>query len=271
MTVALITGSGSGLGRAMADHLAACGFRVFGGDLPELDVRSDDLVRAFVDRAMREAGRIDAIVNNAGYGLAAAVEETSLDEAKAQFDTNFFGVARLVKAVLPIMRAQGSGRIVNISSGAGITAGPFHAFYSASKFAVEGYTEALRHEVAPFGVHVSIVEPGSFRTNVAKSAKRASQPLDVYAAPRERVIQAVSRYCEDGSDPAVLARAIERILAARRPRLRYRVGSDVRMGFWMRWLLPEGMFMKMVARWYGLPSVAFPANPVKPRTAKEGL
>jgi len=248
----LITGTGSGMGRATAEHLAARGFRVFGGDLPELDVRRDDLVAAFVDHAMREAGRIDAVVNNAGYGLAGAVEETSLEEARAQFETNFFGVARLVRAVLPIMRAQGTGRIVNVSSGAGITAGPFHAFYSASKFAVEGYTEALRHEVAPFGVHVSLVQPGSFRTNVARHAKRAAGAIAAYDGPRERVIGAVRQYCDAGAEPAVMARAIEKILRARTPRLRYRVGSDVRFGFWMRRLLPESVFQPMVARWYGV-------------------
>jgi len=246
----VVTGTASGLGAAIAAALRGRGWSVIGGDIADgtLDITSDESVRAFVERA----GRIDALVNNAGYGLAGAVEETSLEEARAQIEANFWGAVRMAKAVLPSMRAQGGGRIVNISSGAGITAGPFHAFYSASKFALEGWTEALRHEVAPLGIHAILVEPGSFRTNVARAAKRAVRPLDVYAGPRERVVQTVARYCEEGSEPTVLARAVERILDARRPRLRYRVGPDVRMGYWMRRLLPERLFLKMVARWYGL-------------------
>ncbi|MCY1013953.1 SDR family NAD(P)-dependent oxidoreductase [Nannocystis pusilla] len=187
-TVVLITGASSGFGEAAARLLAARGpCRVFGTsrraaghDTPggvemlPLDVRSDASVAACVDAVMQRAGRIDVLVNNAGYTLAGAVEETAIDEAKAQFDTNFFGMARMVRAVLPVMRAQGGGRIVNVSSLAGLVGVPFHAHYSASKFAVEGLSEGLRQEVRRFGIHVSLIEPGDFKTAGTAARERAA-------------------------------------------------------------------------------------------------
>jgi NAD(P)-dependent dehydrogenase (short-subunit alcohol dehydrogenase family) len=262
-SVVLLTGTSSGLGRATARLLAERGARVFGGDLappPDgaipgfsattLDVCSADSVGAFVTHALEEAGRIDAVVNFAGYALGGAVEETSLEEARAQIETNFFGVVRMVAAVLPILRKQGAGRIVNVSSGAGITAGPFHAYYSASKFAVEGYTEALRHEVKPLGIQVSLLQPGSFRTNVVKNSKRTALALPEYADRRQRALDAVTQYSQEGPDPILAAQRLHHILGCRAPALRYRVGKDVRMGFLLRRLVPERWFQAMVASWY---------------------
>src|SRR5262245_29150488 len=168
--VILITGASSGVGQATALLLAKSGYRVFGtsrtatGSHPEfemmpLDVRNDASVKACVDAVLTRAGRLDVLINNAGHEMAGAVEELSLDESKAEFETNFFGVVRLVKAVLPIMRRQKQGRIINVSSLSGRTSIPFLGIYSASKFALEGYTEALRHEVKPFNIHVSLAEP----------------------------------------------------------------------------------------------------------------
>src|SRR3989449_1777981 len=153
----LVTGASSGIGQAIAQLLTERGFNVYGtsrkptGKLIPLDVRSDDSVRACIDRV----GPIDVLVNNAGYSLMSAAEETSIDEAKAQLETNFFGAVRMVNAVLPAMRKAGAGKIINIGSLAGITAIPFSAFYTASKFAIDGYSEALWHEVRPFGIHVT--------------------------------------------------------------------------------------------------------------------
>src|SRR2546422_6503660 len=168
----LVTGASSGIGQATAQLLAERGHRVFGTTrkpgaaqasgftMVGLDVRSDDSVRGCVDQVLSQAGRLDVLVNNAGYTLMGAAEETSVAEAKAQFETNFFGVVRMVNAVLPGMRAAGAGKIINISSLAGNTAIPFSAFYSATKFALEGYSESLWYEVSPFGISVSLVEPG---------------------------------------------------------------------------------------------------------------
>ncbi|MFQ5457938.1 MAG: SDR family NAD(P)-dependent oxidoreductase, partial [Myxococcota bacterium] len=175
--VVLVTGASSGFGAAISALLSSRGLRVFGTSrragaegtggavtmLP-LDVRSDASVTACVAGVLARAGRVDALVNNAGYTFASAAEEASLEEAKAQFETNFFGAARMMRAVLPIMRRQESGRIVNVTSLAGLLGVPFHAYYSASKFALEGFSEGLRQEVRSFGIHVSCVEPGDFKT-----------------------------------------------------------------------------------------------------------
>ena len=170
--VVLVTGTSSGFGRAISVALAAAGHRVYGttrassaqsgpGVLPlALDVTRDDQVQAGVAQIMRDAGRIDALVNNAGIGIAGAVEDFTIEEVKQQFDTNFFGVHRMCRAVLPHMRKQGSGHIVNMSSLGGIVSLPFGSMYCASKFALEAYSEALRMEVRPFGIWVSLIEPG---------------------------------------------------------------------------------------------------------------
>jgi len=157
--VALVTGASSGIGRAIAHRLAADGLRVFGtsrkgsaadmgdAEMIPLDVCSDESVRACIDTVLQRAGRIDVLVSNAGYLLSGAVEEATIDEAKAQFETNFFGAFRVIKAVLPTMRAQGAGRVINVTSLAGVVPLPFWGFYNASKFALEGLTETLRYEL----------------------------------------------------------------------------------------------------------------------------
>ena len=183
--VALVTGASSGIGQATAELLAAHGFTVFGTSrtpiqdkrsytwLP-LDVRSDDSVQAAVQSLLAQAGRIDVLVNNAGYVQFGAIEESSVADAQAQFDTNLFGVIRMVKAVLPVMRQQGSGRIINISSIVGHIAAPYGGLYAASKFALEGLSESLSAEVRQFGVSVSLVEPSYVNTPLVTSA--ANQP-----------------------------------------------------------------------------------------------
>jgi NAD(P)-dependent dehydrogenase (short-subunit alcohol dehydrogenase family) len=263
--VVVVTGTSSGIGRAIAMYLGAAGHRVYGGSptaetddaLPgvkalPLDVRDADAVAAFVHRVVDTAGRIDVLVNNAGYAMGGALEETSIDEAKAQFDTNFFGVARMVNAVLPEMRRAGGGQIINIGSGAGITAEPFAGYYTATKFAIEGYTEALRHEVGSFGIKVSVVEPGWFRTEIVRNAKRAAQPMDVYQRSREHVFATVTNYCDTGADPVAVARRVAEVMAARRPYVRYPVGNDVTWSARFRRVLPERLYQWLVARYYRL-------------------
>jgi NAD(P)-dependent dehydrogenase (short-subunit alcohol dehydrogenase family) len=261
----LVTGTSSGIGQATARLLAQSGCAVFGGSLtPDqderipgvmtlpLDVRSDASVRSCVAGVLGQAGRLDALVNNAGYALGGALEEASLGEAQAQFDTNFFGIVRMTHAVLPQMRKQRSGQIINISSGAGVTASPFIGFYSASKFAVEGFSEALYHEIRPFRIRVSLVEPGWFRTSISMNALQTSKLIDDYGPGRRCVETAAERCAEGGGDPIEVARCILKILRSGDPRLRYRVGKDVTSSFWLRRLLPERLYLWMIARYYGL-------------------
>ena len=175
--VALVTGASTGIGRATAEALRDAGYRVFGtsrkSDPQSLhgitmltaDVTSDASVAKLVDDILSEAGRIDLLVNNAGFGVTGAAEESSIAQVRSLFETNFYGVVRVTNAVLPIMRKQRSGRILNIGSILGLIPAPYGAYYSATKHAIEGYSETLDHEVREFGVRVAIIEPGATRTS----------------------------------------------------------------------------------------------------------
>ena len=265
--VVLVTGASSGFGAATAKLLASRGMRVFGtsrraeetkNDGPftrlRLDVRSAESVETCVARVLASAGRIDALVNNAGYTFASAVEEASIEEAKAQMETNFFGAARMMRAVLPIMRRQRGGRIVNMTSLAGLLGVPFHAYYSASKFALEGLSEGLRQEVRCFGIHVSCIEPGDFKTGVTAGRAQAKEGIDAYAGMRDRAIGIMKDSEQAGPDPSGVAERVARILAARRPKLRYRVGADARWVPRLRRLMPEFLFEAALRRNYRIPS-----------------
>ena len=236
----LVTGASSGIGQATARLLAGRGFTVFGTarkpqsaqsqgvTMVPLDVRSDESVRACVAQVVAKArgGRLDVLVNNAGYSLTGAAEETNVDEAKAQLETNFFGVVRMVNAVLPGMRAAGAGKIISISSLAGNTAIPFSAFYSASKFALEGYSESLWYEVRPFGISVSLVEPGFVNTPIAEASPAAARPLPAYDARRKSMLAAFGHNLEAGIPPEQVARRVLQIVEHRSPALRYPVGAQ---------------------------------------------
>src|SRR5215471_18244597 len=203
--VALVTGVSSGIGRATANLLADRGFRVFGTtrspgqaterlgnvELVRLDVRDAESVSSCLRTVLDKAARIDALVNNAGYTLIGSLEETSIEEAKDLFDTNFFGVLRMSQAVLPVMREQGYGRIVNIGSVLGFLPAPYQGIYAATKHALEGYSEALYHEVRQFGIRVFVIEPGFTRTRIAQNGQLVSAPLAVYARDRNYLLDAI--------------------------------------------------------------------------------
>ncbi|MDH4312213.1 MAG: SDR family oxidoreductase, partial [Gammaproteobacteria bacterium] len=248
--------------QAIAAELQARGHRVFGTSrrasatapsgcsLVTLDVDDEASVTAAVAAVQRQAGRIDALVNNAGFGLAGAIEDTSVEEARRQFETNFFGMHRMCRAVLPQLRAQRCGRIVNLSSLGGLVSVPFQAMYCASKFAVEAYTEALRMEVRPFGIHVAMVEPGDFATRFTANrlmTAAASAPHSPYA---ERCATAVRRMGEDESsnpDVAPVVRAVVKAVEAARPRLRYpAANAQQRTLVALRPLLPQRLFEYLV-------------------------
>lgn len=253
--VVLVTGASAGIGRATADRLAGGGWTVVGASRRGTggagwqgvvaDVDDDASVRACVDSLLSAHGRIDALVLAAGWGLAGSVEHTPIADAKAQFETNFWGVVRVLQAALPVMRAQGSGRVVLVGSLVGLIGVPFQAFYCATKFALEGYGESLAYEVAPFGIHVTIVEPGNIRTEFTASRRDVAGPDgdDAYAAAMAKAVGVMERDEAGGADASRVAATIERVLGARRPPRRTSVGKiDERAGVFAKRLLPFRVF-----------------------------
>jgi NAD(P)-dependent dehydrogenase (short-subunit alcohol dehydrogenase family) len=210
-----------------------------------MDVDDDDSVRTGVETVVAERGRLAAVVACAGWGLAGAVEQTPIDQAKRQLETNFWGTVRVVQAVLPVMRRQGGGRVVLVSSIGGIVALPFQAFYSASKFALEGYGEALAYEVAPFGIAVTLVEPGNVRTEFTENRLDVVPPdgEDAYADMVAKSVGLMARDEQNGVPPGDVAVAVARALDSRRPRRRVSVGKpDERVGIIAKRLLPSRIF-----------------------------
>jgi NAD(P)-dependent dehydrogenase (short-subunit alcohol dehydrogenase family) len=253
--VVLITGASSGAGQSTARLLSQRGYKVFGTsrnpasteripgvEMLALDVRADDSVAACLTAVTQTAGRLDILVNNAGYELAGALEEVSVDEAKSQFETNFFGVVRMVKAVLPLMRRQKHGQIITVSSLSGISPIPFMGIYSASKFAVEGYTEALHLELKPFGIHVSLIEPGFLHTAMMSHRQVAAERITEYDPWRQRSLDAIRAYEESAPGPELVAETVLRIAASKAPRLRYLTGRQAKVVTALRRFLPESAF-----------------------------
>jgi NAD(P)-dependent dehydrogenase (short-subunit alcohol dehydrogenase family) len=259
--VILITGASSGFGREAGRLLALRGHRVFGTSRAErpdadgvrmlsLDVRSEESVWAGVEKVLAEGGRIDVLVNNAGYALASLIEEAKTQEAQAMFDTNFFGIARMTKAVLPAMRRQRGGTIINVGSLAGLVGVPGEGYYAASKFAIEGYSESLRYEVEPFGIHVSIVEPSYFKTGFDKAKIEGSDRIGDYDGMRERINSVFDAGLRRGADPRVVGQLIAKIAETPRPRLRYRVGREAHLIAPLRHLMPDALFAWGTRKWF---------------------
>lgn len=261
--VALVTGASSGIGEAAVRRLLEAGFGVYatarrlermaaledaGAVVVGSDVTDDALLEALVDRIVTDAGRIDVLVNNAGYGSYGAVEDVPMAEARRQFDVNVFGLARLTQLVLPTMRAQGSGTIINISSIGGKIYEPLGGWYHATKFAVEGLSDSMRLELAPFGIHVSIVEPGAIRTEwtgISADSLEEASGATAYA-DQARQLATLFRTTESnprlGSDPDVVAKVIAKAAAAKRPKTRYLVGQGARPIVTLRRILPDRAF-----------------------------
>ena len=260
--VVLITGASSGIGQGIARALARERFTVFGTsrnpqavepvpgvEVLPLDVRRDGSVNACLDAVLSRAGRLDVLVNNAGYVLTGAIEDASVEDAEAQFETNFFGVVRMVKAVLPGMRRRRSGQIVNISSLAGLVpAPPFCGMYSASKHALEAYTEHLWREVRPFQIRVSLVEPGSIKTNLSRNRQDPREPIPDYDPWRRRALAAMRRLEDKGPEPTLVAERVLDIIRRESPKLRYRVGKDATWVPRLRQVLPAAPFEKGIRR-----------------------
>jgi NAD(P)-dependent dehydrogenase (short-subunit alcohol dehydrogenase family) len=253
--VAIVTGASAGIGQRVAHRLHQERWMVIGTSRRgtgsdgwaslAMDVDDDQSVAEGVQAIVGEHGRIDALVACAGWGLAGAVEETPIAEAKAQLETNFWGAVRVVQTVLPTMRRQGSGRIVLMSSIGGVIGIPFQAFYSASKFAMEGYGEALAYEVAPFGIHVSMVQPGNVRTDFTGSRRHVggSEDDDPYAASVAKAVGIMEHDEANGVPPDKVAIAVEKLLNSARPRRHVSVGKlGERVGIPAKRLLPYRVF-----------------------------
>jgi len=248
--IAIVTGASSGIGEAIAEQLARAGYRVYGTsrrgaqgprgkrafEMLALDVTSDESVAAAVDEVLRLEGRIDLLVNNAGFGVApAAAEESSIRQAQAIFDTNFFGIVRMIRAVVPHMRQRGSGRIINISSVLGFIPMPYMALYSATKHAVEGYSEALDQELRTQGIRVSLVEPAYIKSAFDANQLQPDEALDEYRDLRVGLDLRVKEALEGADGPGVVAKTVVQVALAATPKVRYTSGALARrLGFLRR-------------------------------------
>lgn len=261
--VALVTGASSGIGRATAEVLSRAGYRVYGttrsaapadaGAVGMLtcDVTDQASVETCVAEVLKDGGRIDLLVNNAGVGLVGAAEEASMAQAQQLFETNFFGLLRVTNAVLPTMRVQRSGRIVNVSSLLGLIPAPFSALYAASKHAIEGYSESLDHEVRSLGIRVVLIEPAYTRTSFEASIVPAAGTIAAYGHMRARVGAAMRKSNEAGDDVSVVADRIVEAAGAQRPRRRYTAGRLAGRVALLRRFVPAEAFDKSLRKQSG--------------------
>ena len=248
--IAIVTGSSSGIGFETALALARDGYYTYatmrdtkkGSKILEvakkenlkievlhLDVDKEDTIKSSISKIIDDKKRIDVLVNNAGYFLVGCLEDLSTDDMKSQFETNFFGVIRTIQAVLPTMRKQKSGTIVNVSSVAGRIGFPVTPAYISSKFALEGLSESMRYELAPFGIKTIIIEPGVIKTNLFSSLKKSTKPDSVYKDITEKVMKGLTMMAEMGTPPQEVARTIIKAVNTENPLPRYPVGNDAIM------------------------------------------
>jgi NAD(P)-dependent dehydrogenase (short-subunit alcohol dehydrogenase family) len=260
--IILITGASSGIGLATGKLAASAGHIVYGTSRTEktaegirmlkMDVCADEEVDAAIRRIIAEQGRLDILIGNAGYGIAGSVEDTGIEEAKHQFETNYFGALRVVRAVLPVMRRQGSGSIITVSSVAGILAIPFQASYSATKFALESTMEALRGEVAPLGIKVSLVEPGDTHTGFTEARVLIAGAL-ANKAYSERLNRSVKRMAHDeqhGATSEKVAGVICKVAFSKNPPVRTAVGFDYRLILFLKRLVPDRLLSYVLRMMY---------------------
>jgi NAD(P)-dependent dehydrogenase (short-subunit alcohol dehydrogenase family) len=261
--VVLVTGASRGIGMAISQKLVQGGYRVFGttrGSSPigtvhkvlRLDVQDEKSVQECVNAVLEEAGRIDFLINNAGITIYGAIEELSLAQVKELFETNFFGVVRLTQAVLPAMRRQASGRIINIGSVAGFLPMPYQAAYAASKHALGGWTETLDLEVRRFGIRAILIQPGFISTDIDRNSTAGALLQDIYADERNRVFERIRISVESGDDPATVADAVLQAATKREPSTKMLVGRGSRQLRILRTLLPRTVFELGLRRQFGL-------------------
>ena len=270
--VALITGASAGIGKATARLLLKHGYTVYaaarrleamqdlqaeGARIVQLDLTSSDSIERCVRSVLEQSGRIDVLINNAGYGSYGAVEDIPLDEARRQFEVNLFGAAALIQQVLPTMRSRRSGKIINVSSIGGKVWSLLGAWYQATKFALEGFSDCLRNEVRPFGIQVVVVEPGAIKTAGGETAVGNMLIASSQGAYRELAKQAAAVYQQSeqqrGTEPDVIARTILTALQARNPKPRYVAPASARVIVFLRWLLTDQAFDSLMQRFFRVP------------------
>lgn len=236
--IAIVTGASSGIGEATAELLANSGYKVYGTSrkgaqaadhsykMIALDVNSEESIENALNDVVKIEGRIDLLVNNAGFGVApGGAEESSIEQTKMLFDTNFFGIVRMTRAVVPYMRKQGEGRIINIGSILGLIPAPYMATYAATKHAVEGFSESLDHELRTRGIRVSVVEPGYTNTQFEANTQEVDSQLDEYNIARKALAKIIKVAVAGGDDPKVVANVVLKAANAKYPKLRYAAGK----------------------------------------------
>lgn len=263
--VAVVTGASSGIGHATAKALYNAGYRVFGttrratvgrsdgATMLTCDVTDDASVARLVDEVLATAGRIDLLVNNAGIGLFGAAEESSIAQAQVLFDVNVFGAFRLTNAVLPAMRLQKSGRIINLSSVLGLIPAPYAALYASTKHAIEGYSESLDHELRLLGIRVVLIEPAYTRTSFEENLVKPDRSLNVYDSARAGANVILQKAIATGDAPEVVAATILKAATASVPKTRYAAGKMARQVSWLRRFVPASAFDKSLRKQNGLP------------------
>ncbi|KQC33304.1 short-chain dehydrogenase [Nonlabens sp. YIK11] len=264
--VVLITGGSSGIGKAIAIYLQQAGYTVYGTSrnpdrypespvpLVAMDVQDEASISTAVSTIIEKEKTVDILINNAGVGITGPMEETPIEEVKNAMETNFYGPLRVLQAVLPIMRQQRSGRVINITSIAGYMGLPYRGIYSASKGALEITTEAYRMECAHLNIHFSNVAPGDFATNIA--AGRFHSPVKEgsdYAAGYSHTLKLIDDHVDDGSDPIEVAKKIKEIIEMKNPGIHYKVGSFLqKFSIVLKKILPEKRYERMLKKHYGL-------------------
>jgi len=273
--VVMVTGASSGIGKSIAQILMENGYRVYGTSrrpkedidtiisgnsksseglikMLQVDVRSEDSIKKAIDYIIKEEGKIDILINSAGFGIAGSVEDTSCEEAYEQFDTNFFGVLRMCHNIIPIMRINGKGIIINISSVAGLISIPFQSIYSASKFALEALSEALRIELKPFGINVVSIEPGDLKTGFTASRKIVSGANE-NSLYKERFTKSLNTMIKDestGPSPYIVAKVVLKVLKKKNPPVRIVVGYKYKMLVFLKRFVPAKFVLYVVSKIY---------------------
>jgi short-subunit dehydrogenase len=264
--IVLITGISSGFGKHTAEYLAQKDFKIYGTSRKNIehdpritvfnmDVTDPISVQSVINSVLEKEGKIDIIINNAGMGYSGAIEEFSHEEVKLQMDSNFYGMVYTIQAILPAMRKQGGGTIINISSIGGLMGLPFQGFYSASKFAIEGFSEALRMELKQFNIHVILINPGDFHTHFTANRKIISKSRETspYENQFRKTLTIIEKDENNGLPPTVLAKKIYSILQKKNPSPKYIVSSfEQKLAVILKYILPDSWFFKILEDHYGI-------------------